>query len=176
MQPPDQSNLVAATKAAPNLDPQSAVAAAMVATSQQDAVGTATATAAVGGATSFAQQLQTLNPQLQSKVWQSLSTAQQQQYRTVGYNPPAAPIPTQTTPAPGSGLLHDVMGVGDAVGHALGTGLHDTLNVLGSGLRAAWWILGGDNGASRSPLLYFRQRRRLRRRWWWWWWPRRGGI
>ena len=136
MNTPDPNSLVAATKAAPSLDPQSAVAAAMVATSQQAAVGAATATAGIGQATNFAQQLQTLNPQMQSLIWGHASPGQQQQWRSVGYNPPAAPIQTNSTPSAAGGLIHDVMAGANAVGGALGHVAGDVLNAAASPLRA----------------------------------------
>ena len=136
MNPPDPVNLVAANKAAPNLDPQTIVASALVAQNRQDSVGAATATAAVGGATSFAQQLQTLSMKQQAVVWKSATTSQQQQWRAVGYNPPAAPIPTAPAHMVGGGLLHDVMGAADAVGGAISHGAGDVLNAVASPLRA----------------------------------------
>jgi hypothetical protein len=126
---PDPNAVVGASNAAPGLDPQTIMSAAITNQTHEATVGTATATAGYGTATTQAQALSTLSQSQQRAVWGKASADQQTQWQSVGYNPPAAPVQTKTSGTPGGGIFSDVMGAADKVGSIAGKGVSEALHV-----------------------------------------------
>lgn len=123
-----------------SLDPSALVPIAQSSTSPADAAVNAQATAHMTKTADQVQAMQTQTPDQQAKAWKTLSKIDQAAYVSAGYKPPA-----QHETGIGGFLnhyvVHDVLA---PVGHALGTGFHDTTNALASPLRNVSHVLRSE--------------------------------
>ena len=126
----DPAHIMAAANAAPNLDPESLVAAAQAARSPAEAVGNATALAAYAAATNQASMLTSMDNSLQQKVWNSRTPSQQTQLLSVGYKPPQNQAKVSAGPGLIGGVFNDISHAAGDVGSAVGIAGRDTLGAL----------------------------------------------
>ncbi len=140
---PDPANIMAAMNSASTLDPESVVAAASVATSRQEAIGNATATAAYAQATNTVATLQKMDVSQQRALWNASTPQEQQQYASVGYTAP--PGPQATGKSAGSslvgGVFNDIAHIGATAGKWLQRGVGDAMNATSSPLRFTQHLL-----------------------------------
>lgn len=124
----------AATKSAPNLDPQSAVAAGISADNPTEAVGQATAVAGYASTTKVADGLAKQSIAQQRAYWGDASQGEQEQLKAVGYNAPPSEDDMHAA-SPVSSIFGSIIGLGKSaisgVEHAGG----DVLNAVASPLR-----------------------------------------
>lgn len=111
---PDPSTLAAVAKAAPKLDPTSALGIAKVSTNPAEASANAYMAQAYTRATIQADVLKGLGVDFQAHYWKTASAAEQSLLTYAGYKPPAQ----QDVSTGGGGLWHSIIHFADNVRHA----------------------------------------------------------
>lgn len=125
--PFNQDSLLAAAAAGPSLDPQSLLGIAQTTSDPSLAAENAQATHAYAQTLTAVNTLRKHDAGTQNKVWQSLSSSEQQMYLSAGYAVPAKPAHTS--------LFGDVVGaVGGGLAKVLETPTHLATTAVGEGL------------------------------------------